>query len=160
MARNTQQEFLEHAYSRSHLPFDRLTCPCSSTFRQAHDESSLPKSDGLALSTVVPSLSIIAVNRQAWGEDTLTPTRSKCSPEQGEGMDRKTDHGVRYDSISSPLLLPGLITEWNYCGTSRLCRCSEYRLLFHLDQLVIVCGGCDYRACMRAMSIATPIQIG
>ena len=39
--------------------------------------SSPPKSDGPALSTVVPSSSIVGVNRQAWGEDTWTPTGSK-----------------------------------------------------------------------------------
>ena len=54
--------------------------------------------------------SFVAVNRQAWGEDTRTPTGSKHSPKL-EGTDRKTDHGVQCDSVSSPLPLPGLIAE-------------------------------------------------
>ena len=83
------------------VPSFLLTCPCSSTFRQAHHYQSLMVRP---LSMAVPSSTIVAVDGQAWGKDSQTPTGSKCSLEHMKARRRhRSENG---DSVSSPLLLP------------------------------------------------------
>ena len=137
VACNTWQEYLAHTYSRCHLPFDRLTCPCSSTFRQAHCHRSL----------------MVGPLRGRHPDTDQIQARPGTRRRHGSENGPRNTAWERQFTTSLTW-----IDRWMKLPCQP-CRCSEYRLVLHLDQLVIVRGGCDYRASMRTMSIATPIQI-
>ena len=72
--------------------------------------SSPPKSDG-SLSTVVPSSSIVAVNRQAWGEDTRTLT-SKCGRYENSPLRRRHGSENRPQSTVWQRQFTTSLTNW------------------------------------------------
>ena len=138
------RNFLVHAFSRCHPSFDRSTLFNMSLLKYFQTNSSLPKPGGPLL-MVVPSSSIVAVDRQVQGENTQTPT-SKSGiyesfiPEKAWIGKR----AVEYDVTASFLHFSyQLIAEGKYCVYV-----SIGGLFSFLDQLVM--SGCDYlRNCAR-----------